>query len=345
MHTTIQHQPATARGSVSVRKAHGALNDVLLIEGSPQSHHFETGVAEFVREICDRNNKFGGSDGVYFIDQSVVPPEAHYFNADGSSAEYCGNGMRCVGRFVLGGGHESEIVQVRSGGADFEISPLPASREGVENVSVRSIGGFPMRTTAATIELDGRPTEFSLWRVPNPHLVAVVDQFDEDALAKAYDELAALPEFADGVNVSLVISAGTNSMDWFVRTYERGAGLTPSCASGAVAAAMTLVHRSLAPTGHGMLIRNHGGPLTVQIDVVGGRYVPTQSGNATYVFQSGVSSSDAQSSAYKYEELVSYESERQQANSLWWLNADHLRRTLGITLADVRDRIKPPTAA
>ena len=83
-----------------ILNAHGSLNDIFVTELTPGDFASETDLRAFVRRLCDRRGPFGG-DGVYFYDASRTVPEAWFFNPDGSAAEFCGNGMRCLGRVIL----------------------------------------------------------------------------------------------------------------------------------------------------------------------------------------------------------------------------------------------------
>src|SRR5260370_24801937 len=77
--------------------AHGSTNDIFVAAMTPRDFASEAGLRAFVRRLCDRAGPFGG-DGIYFYDARPDVPEAWFFNPDGSSAEFCGNGMRRLGR-------------------------------------------------------------------------------------------------------------------------------------------------------------------------------------------------------------------------------------------------------
>ena len=83
-----------------ILNAHGSLNDIFVAELTPGDFASDTDLRAFVRNLCDRDGPFGG-DGVYFYDAAPAVPEAWFFNPDGSAAEFCGNGMRCLGRVIL----------------------------------------------------------------------------------------------------------------------------------------------------------------------------------------------------------------------------------------------------
>src|SRR4029079_18949787 len=101
---------------------------------TPRDFASDAGLRVVVRRLCDRAGPFGG-DGIYFYDAAPQIPEAWFFNPDGSSAEFCGNGMRCLGRVVLdprGGGG----AVTRSGQAEYPVLRAAATPEGVRQISL-----------------------------------------------------------------------------------------------------------------------------------------------------------------------------------------------------------------
>src|ERR1700722_11595851 len=83
-----------------ILKAHGSQNDIFVAARTPADFASGADLREFVRALCDRDGPLGG-DGIYFYDASAAVPQAWFFNPDGSAAEFCGNGMRCLGRVIL----------------------------------------------------------------------------------------------------------------------------------------------------------------------------------------------------------------------------------------------------
>ena len=83
-----------------ILNAHGSKNDIFVVALTPRDFASHQDLRGFVRRLCDRAGPFGG-DGVYFYDLAPAVPQAWFFNPDGSSAEFCRNGMRCLGRVIL----------------------------------------------------------------------------------------------------------------------------------------------------------------------------------------------------------------------------------------------------
>ena len=200
-----------------------------------------TDLRAFVRHLCDRAGPFGG-DGVYFYDAAPAVPEAWFFNPDGSSAEFCGNGMRCLGRVVLDlRGADAAVVRsgsrtytVRRGATTLRASARSASstrRSTSTPRTPRRRGGGPQSGGEARLpELDPA-LAFTAVTIPNPHLVAVIDKYVESDLVAMGERVAARRDvFPAGANLSVLLPLAPAEV--FVRTFERGAGLTASCGSG-----------------------------------------------------------------------------------------------------------------
>ena len=211
-------------------KTHGSLNEIFALDAAPDAWASDAALREFVRRVCDRSSWTGGSDGIYLYDASGPDALAWFFNPDGSSAEFCGNGMRGLGRLILDlRGTDSEVVD--SGGRDYTVHRAPSTPEGVRQVLLELP---PLRFDDAGLPAPFE--DFTAVAVPNPHVIAIVGEYSEPdliELGKRADEV-----FAEGANVSFLQpldSVADVAPEVFVRTFERGAGLTPSCGSGVVA--------------------------------------------------------------------------------------------------------------
>src|SRR6202046_1243381 len=114
-------------------KTHGSLNEIFALEATPDAWASDGALRAFVRAVCGRDSWAGGSDGIYLYDASEANAQAWFFNPDGSSAEFCGNGMRGLGRLILDlRGTDSEVVA--SGGPGHPLHRAPSTAEGVRQV-------------------------------------------------------------------------------------------------------------------------------------------------------------------------------------------------------------------
>jgi len=232
-------------------KYHGLGNDFVIVEGPLMD-------AERARRICDRHRGIG-ADGVL----TVLPARAggaaymHIHNSDGSVARMCGNGIRCVARFLaerrgLDGsvaietdaGPKRCTVHRGSGGLVEAVSVEmgPARVEGEQEFTV---GGERLRALRVSMG--------------NPHAVLFGEATVERASGAGPSIEAAVP---GGVNAGFAAlrAGGIDLVVW-----ERGAGLTQACGTGACAAAVAAVSTGRLPAGEAIQVRLPGGPLSITV--------------------------------------------------------------------------------
>ena len=275
-----------------ILNAHGSKNDIFVAAMTPRDFASEADLRAFVRRLCDRGGPFGG-DGVYFYDAGPKVPEAWFFNPDGSSAEFCGNGMRCLGRVILDL-RGTDAAVIRSGAREYTVRRGATTAEGVRQVSLEHpavdfsprtpvVAGWGPLTGARLPELDPA-LEFTAVTIPNPHLVAVIDKYVESDLIAMGERLAARPDvFPAGANLSVLLPLAPAEV--FVRTFERGAGLTASCGSGMAASRAVYSRIGRIDPERGVVIRNAGGMASVSLRVRRQQWFPVLDGNATFVYR------------------------------------------------------------
>ncbi len=202
------------------------------------------------------------------------------FNSDGSEAETCLNGLRCVAR----AGFEAlgiEAAEVALKASTAQVSRAPDIAPGVYSVRTQARATMGI---AATGPLSGLPSnrDFIPVSMPNPHLITFVDAVDEDELVAlgTWCE-AAPPLLPERANVSFVEKRGD---DLYVRTFERGVGLTNACGSAMAASVFAAGLARAVPWGREIRIFNKGGL------VLGSAASPEQgadvtiTGNATFEY-------------------------------------------------------------
>jgi diaminopimelate epimerase len=259
---------------VQFLKGHGTGNDFVVLP-DPDGQLALT--PALVAALCDRRRGIG-ADGVLRVVRSAKDPDAaglaaeaewfmDYRNADGSSAEMCGNGVRVVTRFLLDAGWATPTV----GG-------LPvATRAGVVRVlvgdgSIAVDMGLPRRYAQSSATVAGLALPGTAVDVGNPHLVCPLapDVAELSTLdlsrSPGFDEAL----FPSGVNVEFLVGAepidGTD-LHVRMRVYERGVGETLSCGSGACAVAAVALHDAGLDRGV-VAVDVPGGRLTVEFDGV-----------------------------------------------------------------------------
>jgi diaminopimelate epimerase len=217
---------------------------------------------EQVRSICDR--RWGvGADGLLqvAVDQSVVV--MGYWNADGTRAEMCGNGLRCVTRYAV----DHDLVE----GPEFVVV-TPAGPRRVQ-------AGSEPRVELGPVTIEGRihhrGLEFHRARVGNPHAVVMVEEVGSAPVESVGTSLQAV--VPGGTNVEFVSAVDDSHLR--MRVWERGVGETLACGSGMAAAAA--VTQSLGLTRTAVEVSVPGG--IGRVELVDG--VAWISGSARYVFR------------------------------------------------------------
>jgi diaminopimelate epimerase len=271
-------------------KTHGSLNEIFALEATPAAWGSDADLRAFVRTVCDRDSWTGGSDGIYLYDPTGPNAQAWFFNPDGSSAEFCGNGMRGLGRLILDlRGTDTEVVA--SGGRDYTVHRAASTPEGVRQV-VLELPPLDFDDAELPVPFGG----FTAVRVPNPHVISVVDAYSEPdliELGKRADEV-----FAEGANVSFL--QPLDDAEVFVRTFERGAGLTPSCGSGVVASRAAYSKLTGLDPGQRLVVRNAGGVAAASIEIRDNAWHPVLEGNATVVYRAEVDRRGDQAGPIEY---------------------------------------------
>ena len=222
-----------------------------------------------VRALCDRRFGIGGDGSIRVTVGTDGRPFMDYRNADGSLAEMCGNGLRCVAlllRDVDGEAGSSFEVETRSGPRRVELAPdgRISVEMGEPNFTKAAI---PMRGPAWETYLrepldlgGGIVVTASAVSMGNPHLVLFVDDDPERFhVAHIGEVLERDDRFPEGTNVEF---AKVDEDEIVARVWERGSGETMACGSGACAIAVTATEARLA--GPRSFVRFPGGVLEVE---------------------------------------------------------------------------------
>ena len=226
-------------------KMEGLGNDFVVIEGP------HTPTWNEVAEWCDRRRGVG-ADGLLVVtplDRSTVSMD--YWNADGSPAEMCGNGLRCAARYAAAHG----MVD----GSAFTVATAVGPRQvEVGERTVRAQLG-PVTVTGNTVDLAGY--RLDPMSVGNPHAVAFVDDCYAVPVAAAGALVEGDPAFPLRTNVEFATVTSPDRIE--LRVWERGAGETLACGSGAAATVAAAFRRGL--TGPKVTVVLPGGLLDVEI--------------------------------------------------------------------------------
>lgn len=217
----------------------------------------------FVQKICQNI----ASDGVLFLTKDSSGLYAmRMFNTDGSEAEMCGNGIRCVARLVSELYEKSSEFNMVSGKKVYQIKHEEQIAEGVETFSVDiDIATHSDDFTLTSDRFVGKRIEaldtslyFTYLNLGNPHIVALCEDIDLDHLALLGERVKKLPMiFPNGVNVSFMKYLDKQQI--FVATFERGVGLTPSCGTAMTASCTASTLLGVCRDAIAVDVRNRGG--------------------------------------------------------------------------------------
>ncbi len=264
-------------------KMHGAGNDFVVIDGVRQNVHL---TPEQLRFLADRH--FGvGCDQILLVEKSQNPAvdfRYRIFNADGGEVEQCGNGARCFVRFV----HEKKltskasiVVETKSG----LVSPRLAD-DGRVTVDMGAPIFEPARipfesdqdAVVQSLELARDVVEISVVSMGNPHAVQVVEDVESAPVNRQGPLIENHSRFPKRVNAGYMQIVDRSHIK--LRVFERGAGETLSCGTGACAAVVSGIRRGLLDeTVH---VATRGGNLT--ITWAGGQSSVLMTGPAISVF-------------------------------------------------------------
>lgn len=237
-------------------KMHGLGNDYLYVYGAVPED-----VAELSRRLSDRH--FGpGADGMIYISPSAAADfQMRIFNADGSEAKMCGNGIRCVGKYVYDKGYTDKThlkIETLSG---IKFLNLQVAGGTVKSVTVDM--GKAVVGRDLTLNADGDTVLCTPVSVGNPHAVLFVKDMARAPLTTLGPKLEHHEAFPDGVNVEFVEVLSENALR--MRVWERGSGVTMACGTGACASVAAAVQKRLCGVDTPVAVELDGGRLNIQI--------------------------------------------------------------------------------
>lgn len=249
---------------IKFSKMHGLGNDFVVLDGVRQ--HIDLSAAQ-LRFLADRH--FGiGCDQILLVEpprQGGVDFRYRIFNADGGEVEQCGNGARCFVRFVHEQGLTSkpEIrVETQSGiiGPRLEADGQVTVNMGVPRFAPEEIP-FVSDRSAVVYDLlvEGDPVTISVVSMGNPHAVQVVADIDRAPVARQGPAIEHHPRFPQRVNAGFMQVVDRHAIR--LRVFERGAGETLACGTGACAAVVAGIRRGLLDGP--VCVSTRGGDLTI----------------------------------------------------------------------------------
>ena len=237
-------------------KMHGLGNDYLYVYDEVPNN-----VAELSGKLSERH--FGvGSDGMIYISKSGIADfKMRIFNADGSEAKMCGNGIRCVGKYVYDKGYtDKRFISVET------LSGVKYLTLQVVNGKVKSVTvdmGQAKSEKSMELTVDGEKVLLIPVSVGNPHAVIFVDDIEKVPLTRLGPKIEHHEAFPDGVNVEFVEVLRADELR--MRVWERGSGVTMACGTGACASVMAAIAAKHCHYNETVSVLLDGGTLKIQI--------------------------------------------------------------------------------
>ncbi|MFC5079037.1 Diaminopimelate epimerase [Vibrio thalassae] len=269
-------------------KMHGLGNDFMVVDCITQNVFFSP---DLIRRLADRHTGVG-FDQLLIVEAPYDPEtDFHYriFNADGSEVEQCGNGARCFARFVQMKGltnkysvsvstkkgkmvlklEENDLVTVNMGQPEFEPNKIPFKAKQKEKTYILRAGEHTLFCGAVSMG--------------NPHVVTVVDSTEDADVEQLGPLLESHERFPERVNAGFMQVLSRHEVN--LRVYERGAGETQACGSGACGAVAIGIVQGLLD--ENVTVHLPGGDLTISWKGEG--HSLTMTGPATHVFDGQIS--------------------------------------------------------
>jgi diaminopimelate epimerase len=251
-----------------VAKMHGARNDFVVIDARSQPIADPVKMAQ---DLCERRTGIG-ADGLLVIGTaSKAYASMRVINADGSEAEMCGNGVRCVARYLDERGEGGELAIDTLAGV---VHTFVVERGAIYRIRVDM--GVPRVRDDVVAVGDAIVVDTG-----NPHLVLFRRTLEDVELSLLGEGLQKHTSFPEGVNVHVAVVRDHTRIE--MKHYERGVGLTMACGTGAVATVAAAMQRGFASSP--VSVNVPGGELTIEIGEDGRAFM---TGPAVHVFDTTI---------------------------------------------------------
>jgi diaminopimelate epimerase len=232
----------------------------------------EKEIASISRKVNDRKFGVGGDGLILVLPSKLADFKMRMFNPDGSEAEMCGNGIRCFAKYVfdrklitdpqvkvetLAG---VKLLKLLTRGGKVEAVRVDMGQPRLLRSEIPMRGDDNGRVIGESLKVDGRKFEITAVNMGNPHVVIFSDDLDNFAVDRYGPQIENHKAFPQRTNVQFVQVC--NKSEIVLRTWERGAGMTLACGTGACAAAVasTLNDR----TGKRVNVHLRGGDLLIE---------------------------------------------------------------------------------
>ena len=252
-------------------KMHGISNDYVYISTFDQEL---TDLEALAIRLSDRRTGVGGDGIILVCPSEVADAKMRIFNADGSEGKMCGNGIRCVGKYVYDKGlvpADKTVITVEtlSGIKTLDLNvrdgKVVSARVDME-AAILDPAKIPVtyhgnKMVNAPLIVNGRQWDVTSVSMGNPHCVTFVDDVDALDLEKIGPGFEKHPAFPDRVNTEFVKVIDDHTLQ--MRVWERGSGETWACGTGACATAVAACLNGYCRKGEDITVRLRGGDLVI----------------------------------------------------------------------------------
>lgn len=252
-------------------KMHGISNDYVYISTFDQP---EEDWEQLAIRLSDRRTGIGGDGIILVCPSDVADAKMRIFNADGSEGMMCGNGIRCVGKFVYDKGlvpadKTTVTIDTLSGIKTLELTVRDGKVQSARvdmGAAILTPAEIPVvfdkeRMIDEGLTVDGREWRVTAVSMGNPHCVTFVDDVDGLALEKIGPHFEHHPAFPERVNTEFVKVIDDHTLQ--MRVWERGSGETWACGTGACATAVAACLNGYCQKGEDITVRLRGGNLVI----------------------------------------------------------------------------------
>ena len=257
---------------LSFTKMHGCGNDYIYFNAFTQSIE---NPGELSIRLSERRKSIGGDGIILVCPSDRADAKMRIFNADGSEAKMCGNGVRCVAKFVVDqgivpGDRETVTIDTLSG-----VKTIRLLREKGEVVgatvdmdqAILNPKDIPVllegeRIIGRPVEIAGKSWDITCVSMGNPHCVVFVDTVEPLDLEQLGPCFEKNPIFPEQVNTEFIRVLDPHTLQ--MRVWERGSGETWACGTGACAAAVAAVENGYCPKNEDITVHLVGGDLVIR---------------------------------------------------------------------------------
>ena len=251
-------------------KMHGAGNDYVYVNCFEE--RLPADIPGLAMAVSDRHTGIGADGLILICPSEQADARMRMFNADGSESEMCGNGVRCVAKYVYDHGiAKKPTLRIETGRGVLTLQMFPGSNGTIEKVRVNM--GSPILKSAEIpttlpgdppirreLEAGGRRFEVTCVSMGNPHCITYVDELNDDWVLKVGPHVERHSAFPRRVNAEFVQVISPREIR--MRVWERGSGETQACGTGACATAVAGVLTGL--TERRILAHLPGGDLELE---------------------------------------------------------------------------------